>query len=460
MTETPDEELDDLEQPPDSLPPPESEEEGEGPDDPALSALPEASGDDEDLDDSTADELDVGTELAKLGAGDADEPSAIGFDVGELLAVIPDSPATEDGAEWAGSAESFGIDEELPGLGSDGDAESGMDEPLDTLVDGELPGLDADEEGDFEEPPWLLPSAADDGPPPLIAEPWALTSRSSEVHVAMATLGTGIAAAGGALTFWPTPDAPRRVTLPERATTLVGLADSVLVATVRGRLLRVRPDGRIDCLSSFEHALPRDLSTAPVAVSGGVGGDRVTFVLDTGQVVESRDECSSFAHLTSLRGVRAVTSHARHLLSERGLFDSTLGYDARPLEVPTALSQAERVVLASEENIVAIGAFDAGVWLSTDGGAHFRRVPHTSAVSALLVEDGEVFAALTGSVRERARLVQIELPSAVATAIAVLPATEAEPATVYSLVLAPLLDQLWAASSVGVLAVTRGPRAQ
>lgn len=459
---SPESECDDPDFETDVLPPLDSEDDGDGPQEVMIELLEIAAEEHVGLDDADATDLDVGVDLAGNEDEGIDEPIGdLIFDMTELLSGVEESSRDASSDEpllWHDDSLAS-VETSLPSLGAD--AEEGLeDTSLDVLVEDDLPALDADADGDFEESPWQELAISDDGAPPLVAVPWSVEPKSHDEHTSLVALGTGLAAAGSTLSFWPTPDSPRLVTLPERATAMVSLLDSVLVATLRGRLYRARPDGRLAKLEAFERALPRGISTTPTALSIGASEERVVFVLDTGEVLESLDGCLTFHAVTTLRGALAVSSDARHIISRDGMHHARGGFELRVAKLPPALLEADAVRLASEGDVIALGSDETGVWLSTDGGAHFDAVGQTARVGALLVEDGEVFAGLGASISEPARVVMIDPARRAAVTVAELPLGEPERGAISGIVLAQLSDRLWVAGGMGVLALTRGPRPQ
>jgi hypothetical protein len=112
-------------------------------------------GDDPSLDDAAADDLDVdeGVEITEEEPVSSDDEQWQA-DVGEPELDLTEGESAVDG-DGSGEAPSDGegeldIDEDLPS--SDDDAgEEGTTEPIEHSLDQELPALDADDEGDFED---------------------------------------------------------------------------------------------------------------------------------------------------------------------------------------------------------------------------------------------------------------------------------------------------------------------
>ncbi len=202
-----------------------------------------------DLDDEEAADLDVGLELSEP-EGDSDEPRAeLVLDIAELLSIDDDEPGA-DGDEAGPETfdPSAGITE--PADDMSGDAELGVDDD-ESLVSDELPGLDADNEGDFEEPSWAeLDTVGDEDPPPNAGVAWVAADLAAELHDA-----TAMDAAGGRVVLasdWGVRwlDSSGRligeVALDESCVDVVAGDDagrSAFVATVRGNLLWAQSDG-------------------------------------------------------------------------------------------------------------------------------------------------------------------------------------------------------------------------
>ncbi|WP_437275974.1 hypothetical protein WME90_32630 [Sorangium sp. So ce375] len=130
------------------------------------------------LDDANASDLEIGVELTvddeKTGE---DEPAEEGVDVGALHEGIADADAGSwlaDEAVEHDDAEQDDLDDHGGAHGDDGGAEGTGEDPSNDVDEGELPALDADQDGAYEGEDLLaeLPDLADDPAPGWDALPW------------------------------------------------------------------------------------------------------------------------------------------------------------------------------------------------------------------------------------------------------------------------------------------------
>ncbi|WP_437851657.1 hypothetical protein [Sorangium sp. So ce363] len=227
------------------------------------------------LDDANASDLEIGVELAVDDGGTGeDEPAEEGVDVGALHEGIAEADAStwlsEEAVEQS-DAEQDDLDDHGGAHGDDGGAEGTGEDPADDVDEGELPALDADQEGAYEGEDLLaeLPDLPDDQAPVWDALPWVVVEDAgaavpcSTLAVAGGYVVAGSAGAEPGLTSEPAARSggrPRRAERAggERGTVLVvdagalsarragidtsassiALSDSaILIATRRGNLL-------------------------------------------------------------------------------------------------------------------------------------------------------------------------------------------------------------------------------
>ncbi|WP_437644754.1 hypothetical protein [Sorangium sp. So ce362] len=180
------------------------------------------------LDDANASDLEVGVELAvDEGASGEDEPAEEGVDVGALHEGIADADAgswLSDEAAEHDDAEHDDLDDG-EGHGDDGGAEGTGEDPSDDVDEGELPALDADQDGTYEGEDLLaeLPDLADDRAPVWDALPWTVVEGAgaavpcSTLAVAGGHVVAGGAGAEPALASEPSPRAAGRSRRADRA---------------------------------------------------------------------------------------------------------------------------------------------------------------------------------------------------------------------------------------------------
>ncbi|KYF67179.1 hypothetical protein [Sorangium cellulosum] len=157
------------------------------------------------LDDVNASDLEVGVELAEDedGVGE-DEAAEEGVDVGALHEGIADADAgswLSDEAAGHEDDDNDDLDAHGGAHGDDGGAEGTGEDPSDDVDEGELPALDADQDGAYEGEDLLaeLPDLADDQAPVWDALPWVVVEGAGAA-VPCSTLAAagGYVVAGGA----------------------------------------------------------------------------------------------------------------------------------------------------------------------------------------------------------------------------------------------------------------------
>jgi hypothetical protein len=431
------------------------DDEVEGPRDGYGSELAELSaldGDDDDSED--AEELDVGFDLSSLEHDSSSEAVAdLGMDVGDLLMRIEDGQPGDDRVGLPGLDISEGVREaEFDGMAAA--AGEGLGEPLEDLVDEELPGLDADAEGDFEEGDFGHLEVVDDARPTALAGVWHVEQVETGEQSQVAAVGMGVAALGAKLAFHRPGFAPRSVPLPARATTLTTLDDSVLVATVTGKLFRARPDGHLEALSAFERDAPRALSSMPYGVQAGGNADGIALLLDTGEVVVSADAGDTFLRLETDRPLHALSACGSVACdSDDLLFVETGLRLPLPPEVQRSRS-AGHVLVARRADTLLVAVPEIGVMHSKDGGQSFDRIVGTQGACALALEDRRLWVGVFGTAFQDAAVLQVDLSTGAAHTACTLAGSTGQ--SIAGIARAEQDGSLWLASSLGLF-VARPP---
>ncbi|WP_437808755.1 hypothetical protein [Sorangium sp. So ce1078] len=211
----------------------EEEEAGEGSFEDLLQTLDDA---EHGLDDANASDLEVGVELAvDDGANGEDEPAEEGVDVGALHEGIADADAgswLSDEAAERDDAEHDDLDDNGGAHGDDGGAEGTGEDPSDDVDEGELPALDADQDGTYEGEDLLaeLPDLADDQAPGWDALPWTVVEGAgAAVPCSTLAVAGGCVVAGGAEPALANEPAPRAGGRSRRADRTAGDRGTVLV---------------------------------------------------------------------------------------------------------------------------------------------------------------------------------------------------------------------------------------
>jgi hypothetical protein len=347
----------------------EDDVEEQGPDD---DFVPEDSGD-ASLDDANADDLDVDD-----GVDIVDEPSAQEDDEGwEADVGEPELDLTDD---EAGASESDGaatdvdgpattdgdldIDPDLPA--SDDDAgEEGTTDPIEHSLDEDLPALDADEEGDFED---TLLSEVGIAAGPRAGLPWAdvLWEERSSRELA-----------------WPID--VEDVT----AMAVVTAGSSETVAAIAGGEVRVATLGMPLARSGSKARPPFDGSEMLLALTGGAS-PTLWLCTREGDLVRSADLGASFTRAPGLgRSVAAVGARedgSISVLAAKGgsaelltSADGTRWFAQRILIDVHPASAGRGVWIAHRGPAIAIGDAN-GVSLSRDG-RHFVRIPSSAGAA-------------------------------------------------------------------------------
>ncbi len=440
--------------------------------------------DDEDgLDDEEAADLDIGIELDAPPEDAGDTGSELVLDIATLLNLADEEPETGE-ADETGPVDfdaSAGI-QAPPGESLAGPAEDGTDEPLEDLVSGDLPELDADSEGDYdgEDAAWLeLPDTRDDEPPPWAEEHWQSDGHIPGVLNAVA-LADGELVAGGDELLWWSAQAPSPERLAAGAPGIESLAlvgpgsDAVLLATSDHRLLRrFRSAREPQLVAGFGRVVGSSNLGAPrieLCQCSGSAPDVVLARTSTGRLVRSDDGGETWAGVDVRARVIAISPSGAPLallvedrtgLSLLSSADTGLSWNLQPLdEAGRRVAGGTAPLLAVLGPVVCIGDSARGLAVSTDGGQSFLHVNGCAGVDALAVGDIDgqtrVWAALYDEPNDHTQLVLVDPALATAERIAEIeaPALDEDPAHERARVAAIAWDpgrrRLWAAGMGGL----------
>lgn len=438
------------------------------------------------LDDAEASDLDGGAESSELDElddeasdGDADED----VDVGPL-----DEDLVSAEAEPLGHAELeadgvMGEGDELDELDDDGDdsGEEGTREPVEDEVDeGALPAIDADDDGDFEDP-----SLAAEGWDEELADPalawaaarWKLREGGGTdlpCRAVVARDGRVVAAGEAVVLIDHGACAARRVG-PEAGARALALGEggAALIATRRGQLIELSASGHATPLSTWR---PRDGGLALASTPGRawaleLGADGALWSLEGTpvRVMMARE-----------RGVMAIAA------SGASLFALTSdGPGPRLLRLrsddegwqPTRLDGAARAVAAGPEvhlaaaaqgRCVAIAEPTRGLVVSRDGGASFQALGLVGVVAVAFAGDDErapVLALIASSIDDGVSLVELR-PDSAPLRVAELPTRpssggdeldDGAPDRAFGMAWDPTRELAWIAYPCGLVAIGRSP---
>ncbi len=450
------------------------EEEGEGPEGDHLPEIGENLGEEAvDPDDEDTVDLDVGIDLGEEVASEEDRGEIV-LDIAELLAFADEREGEDEPESFGpGSTLEDDIDSEDESTDLLGSSEEGVDEPLEDLVSDELPELDADEPGGFDDgfASEIVPS--DDELPPRASALWS-SSLIADAGVALSqvvlsadevvTAGHGLSwLAAGAVIQAPLGGALVR--------SVAACADGTLLcATSSGELLRLsrsapKPEPLPQALETlgiagghahllqcarFPEAGPRGLlahsGSARIAVSAD-GGDSWRSLEVGGRII-----ATATGGAPTRLVARGHEEHALLSFERGGQTLSRVPLDDRAAE---ELLGHERPLLAASGSTVALASPDAELLLSRDGGKSFERIAGCQRATALSVgmRDGRmrVWLTLFQESLERAIVVEVDAETGRPECVVELKAQdESQDPRVNALGWNPETDELWAAGDSGL----------
>ncbi|HEY6558147.1 MAG TPA: hypothetical protein VI072_12770 [Polyangiaceae bacterium] len=358
-----------------------------------------------DRDDSNAQDLDVGVELDLTldTAQDAGGHDLV-LDIGQLLDAQEEQAAdqTDDAAgplDEGATADVPELDERAAAADEDLDADlddDGLDEAL--------PGMDADEEGDFGEDVSSLWSSdefvADETLPAWSAQRWAAEGPVLDARaLAAITCAQGNVVAGGQEILWQQGERTARLAVDSGSVVSLALggsrADSVLYVTALGRLLRRRAGGAVEHCDAWRSCEGMTSSRAVVLELSQPSARAPNTVLlrtSTGSLLCSEDFGASFFTVPAPGDVVALSqaSDPAWVLveSRTGLTLAEVNVPGRSLrQVPLdraaeLVARGQSLKLAASGSLVAIADEARGVAVSYDAGKSFSLVAGTSNASA------------------------------------------------------------------------------
>jgi hypothetical protein len=391
-------------------------------------------------------DIDVGVKL------DNSEENASDAGSGELVLDIATLLQNAD-EQVEPDADETGIATLDPSVDIESSPEIGLDEPEDEgqgdmhdLVADQLPGLDADEEGDFEgdaDASFIEGAGArDEIPPPWTHARWIEQSLTATDALEAIALERGVLVAGGDDVLWIEPGAsPLRLAAGDgriQQVVLVGSArDTIVYATALGRLFRrQRLSGTIEELRGWRELcrVPegRPLGLELCQVSGDDAKNVILVRASNGVLLRSADAGNHWERIEIDGMARALPRRAAPaavlLQTPRGgvlMRSPDAGASWQRFELDAlgrAVAECEDPLLAAAGSVVALGHPEVGLVVSSDGGASFERIPGCSSVSALAAEswqgEGRIWAALYRQSEDRAEIVQVDPVERIAERIA------------------------------------------
>lgn len=467
--------------PPPLEPSPESpagHEEDEPQEEPDYSGLLRSFDDAADLDDAVHEGFESGVIVAEDDNAVAPDEDTQLLDIGDTLGERIDAEsigADDDATGPAAGSEHPGVDE---GESFDGDDGEGVLDPMDAVLGGDLPALDAGAEGEEElgDESAILASFGEEPPPPA-ERPWvgvppvtAPGPRSVLVQIGARTI-----AAGKDVLEWR-DDGTARVLVPAIDSIITGIVacpgtGTLLLATQSGVLLRAEPaasaGAAVPVLAWRDAGAVARNEPLSLSIGGPTPSSRPALLLhvrDVGALLESTDQGITFRRVdlggrVSVLGVGVPplcvveTDGARRLLrSEPSGGFATVGRDW-PRE-------ADPIAICADGEVAALLDAARNIHVSCDAGSTFRRAEHCTGGTAIAV--GHVggrpcaFAALLDANEMRSTIVLIDARSAEAQSICYVDVTSYEEednedgARVSSLAWDEHTGTLWAAGGFGM----------
>ncbi|HEY4107036.1 MAG TPA: hypothetical protein VGM44_24215 [Polyangiaceae bacterium] len=437
--------------------------------------------DDPGNDDQESEQLDVGEEIEDLLSETVGDNEPVELDLGSLVGAddVKDSSA-EDEAEIAVDP-AIGLD--LPEALLPDDGTEGVEDGGFKLDESKFPTLEQDDgsEGIAAEREVSLGIASDEAPVPLAAVAWrAFEPKASlEACSALSVRGkTVVAASSDLLWFRGDESAPLRLAIDGSALSDLALLgpseDIALSLTKSGQLFRrARFASQAEQLSRFREYVRTSSGTlAPLGFGGASADDaRVLLLGPDGILLDVLDGGDRFERLEISGKALTVARESRAALvaqlRERKLI--WLGREPEPereLSGPALLvARAERPLLATSGECVAMAEFSRAIVVSSDRGRTFQRVSGSASTTALagatLAGAARFFAAVYRETSDQSEILLIDPELAAATCIAridgTLDATAGDPvergewAKVARLIWQPASERLWAVGGFGVL---------
>jgi hypothetical protein len=324
----------------------------------------------------------------------------------------------------------------------DRDGHDGLtDEPTE-LAEDDLPGLDGDDAPDLDLSSfgWRMDN------PDETALPDAETAFRIEFltpdreHCSALAAERGVVAAASGDLFWLDADRQTLLRMGLDGTRISSLAlvgddgETALCVTAFGRLLRrARSGGDVERLVDWRRVAEASGSAAEGLELRGLGRLRPRSLLGrltSGHLVRSDDMGSTFVAvdptitaltLSSSGDPAAVITRDGSYLA----FSDDGGSTWQRIELASPareVASGEAPLLAADRNIVVIGDPQRGVVVSADAGRTFRRVAGVSNVTAITAgttgERPSAFAAVYREMDDRSLLVEIDVLTSTARAIA------------------------------------------
>jgi len=462
------------------------EAEGATGDDP-LEQFARALGDESevDLDDETAEDLDVGVQLGDSDRGPDDNEVAAELDVGALITF---DTASGDSAEDRDTEGPVGFDltagvTDLPDFDTGDDAE-GADEDVQALMSDELPPLDSDdEEPTRADATWEFSNPIEDEDwPPWHPDPWMAHPEcgGGGQYAALASDFERIVAGGTALcqvarssdTARPLSHAGGRI----RSLALVGTSyPALFCSTVLGALTRTRPpSAEPEPLDSWREAAGVG-TAAPDMLDLCAGTHRSRSLLartQTGRLLRSADAGATWRRVELGGPCSALAnggSHVAALATGRSgpvlcrSTDSGLSWTVQPLGQDAArVARCRSPLLVAHNDVVVLAEHNRICLVSSDGGVTFLSVPGCSSVTCATAGEFRgcvtVWAALYLESDDKSELCTIDPSRAVSERIAAVHEAphvdaadeSAELGRVHALAWDPIGQRLWAAGDFGL----------
>jgi hypothetical protein len=445
--------------------------------------LAEPTREEEDPADDEGIDVDVGIVLSEESVPEDERPEMV-LDIAELLAVADERESEEDPDSLGpGSTLEDDIDPEDEGRSLLGSSEEGVEEPLEDLVRDELPELDADEPGGFDDAFSSEVVTSDDELPAAAAVEWSVEL--------FGDLGTGLAAVelgargvvtGGHGVAWLSNGAVLTAPLAgTRVRALAPLADgSVVCTTAGGELLRLAhgsaegeslPEGVIAL--GTRPGRTHQLTCAafpeggPLALVAHAGGTTLVTSRDAGRSWQTL-EVGGRIIASSSRGPTRFIARGHEGFGLLGFDETGKSLSRVPLDdrVADEILAHDSTLLATVPGHVALASRDGDLALSRDSGKTFARVEGCQRATALCAGmragRARVWLTLFQEALERVVVIEVDADTGRAETIAELrrdeSAEENLDPSVTALCFDPDTNELLAASDAGLCRIRPGAR--
>jgi len=422
-----------------------------------------------DLDDSDANDLDIGLRLPDPGETDEGTGGQVDLDFSDFFRGEAD--ISQPGDDEAGP-DTFDASIGIQKLDREdlSDDALGIEGPELSLDDGGTPWLtpEGDEEGALETFDLFI---ADESDAIVAPEPWSFETLTQGDFEVVTCLGHAVFA-GGSDTWFSGESEPLHVSAVSSAA-LLGSPErpALLLSTKLGELIRMAPGSTlVPETIAWKAALGLENRSPATLTLCRVGNQQECLALSsTGSLLwVGETEIRKLPLNARPNTLPGTASQATVLAShESGLClmtseDGGQHWTTHTLpELVTRVFGEAQVHLAMVDSVLALASRKDGTFVSADGGVRFRPVPGTAASVALVAGEyrgkPRLWAVISHEVRGESDLLMIDPELASAVRLARFPTVDPREgvfAPVTSLDYAPQSESLYAAGAFGLVRLT------